>query len=201
MLCLIRELVVPRAFNAECFTVSSDSSNGPSNSQRAWLGGGSSTKRFGSITTVDLNTHVVTAQVLSLIFWDLQCASLRIWLFSSYFTFNLVLQYNKFFFYPINTLQSISSHFSLSLFHFVLLDPLNYYRVTSAGLQLFPLSMILHFHRRRVFGTNYLHTGTFKYTGSNCDWKNTVININSVSLAAVQIIIIVINTECTMSCI
>lgn len=65
MLCLMRELVVPRAFNAECFTVSFDSCDGPSNSHRAWLGGGSSTKRFGSITTVDLNTNVVTAQVLT----------------------------------------------------------------------------------------------------------------------------------------
>lgn len=55
----MRELVVQRAFNAECFTVSS----GSGNSHRAWLGGGSSTERFGSITTVDLNTNQVTAQV------------------------------------------------------------------------------------------------------------------------------------------
>uniref|UniRef100_A0A671UPL0 non-specific serine/threonine protein kinase n=1 Tax=Sparus aurata TaxID=8175 RepID=A0A671UPL0_SPAAU len=43
MLCLMRESVVPRAFNAECFTVSSGSGEGSSISHRAWLGGGSST--------------------------------------------------------------------------------------------------------------------------------------------------------------
>ncbi|XP_031151164.1 leucine-rich repeat serine/threonine-protein kinase 2 isoform X2 [Sander lucioperca] len=62
MLCLMRELVVPRAFNAECFTVSSGSRDGPSNRHRAWLGGGSSTQRLGSITAVDLDTSTVTAQ-------------------------------------------------------------------------------------------------------------------------------------------
>lgn len=59
MLCLMRELVVPRTFNAECVIVSYS----PSNSHRAWMGGGSSSKRFGSITTVDLNTNVVSTQV------------------------------------------------------------------------------------------------------------------------------------------
>uniref|UniRef100_A0A7N6AQ39 non-specific serine/threonine protein kinase n=1 Tax=Anabas testudineus TaxID=64144 RepID=A0A7N6AQ39_ANATE len=58
MLCLMRELVVPRTFNAECVIVSYS----PSNSHRAWMGGGSSSKRFGSITTVDLNTNVVSTQ-------------------------------------------------------------------------------------------------------------------------------------------
>nr|XP_020492860.1 leucine-rich repeat serine/threonine-protein kinase 2 [Labrus bergylta] len=58
MLCLMRELVVPRTFNAECFTVSSGSSEG----HRAWLGGGSSTQRLGSVTAVDLDTNVVTTQ-------------------------------------------------------------------------------------------------------------------------------------------
>ncbi|XP_044048360.1 leucine-rich repeat serine/threonine-protein kinase 2 isoform X3 [Siniperca chuatsi] len=62
MLCLMRELVVPRAFNAECFTVSCGSSDGSSNSHRAWLGGGSSTHRLGSITAVDLDTNTVTTQ-------------------------------------------------------------------------------------------------------------------------------------------
>ncbi|XP_042351984.1 leucine-rich repeat serine/threonine-protein kinase 2, partial [Plectropomus leopardus] len=62
MLCLMRELVVPRAFNAECFTVSCGSGDGPSNSHRAWLGGGSSTQRFGSITAVDLDTSTVSTQ-------------------------------------------------------------------------------------------------------------------------------------------
>ncbi|XP_032380161.1 leucine-rich repeat serine/threonine-protein kinase 2 isoform X3 [Etheostoma spectabile] len=62
MLCLMRELVVPRVFNAECFTVSSGSRDGPSNRHRAWLGGGSSTQRLGSITAVDLDTSTVTTQ-------------------------------------------------------------------------------------------------------------------------------------------
>ncbi|XP_076588229.1 leucine-rich repeat serine/threonine-protein kinase 2 isoform X2 [Chaetodon auriga] len=62
MLCLMRELVVPRVFNAECFTVSSGSGDGPSNGHRAWLGGGSSTQRLGSITAVDLDTSTVTTQ-------------------------------------------------------------------------------------------------------------------------------------------
>lgn len=63
MLCLMRESVVPRAFNAECFTVSSGSGEGSSISHRAWLGGGSSTQRLGSITAVDLDTNKVTTQV------------------------------------------------------------------------------------------------------------------------------------------
>ncbi|XP_037622657.1 leucine-rich repeat serine/threonine-protein kinase 2 isoform X2 [Sebastes umbrosus] len=62
MLCLMRELVVPRAFNAECFTVSSGSEDGPSSSHTAWLGGGSSARRLGSITAVDLDTSTVTTQ-------------------------------------------------------------------------------------------------------------------------------------------
>ncbi|XP_070828701.1 leucine-rich repeat serine/threonine-protein kinase 2 isoform X3 [Chaetodon trifascialis] len=62
MLCLMRELVVPRVFNAECFTVSCGSGDGPSNGHRAWLGGGSSTQRLGSITAVDLDTNTVTTQ-------------------------------------------------------------------------------------------------------------------------------------------
>lgn len=60
----MRELVVPRVFNAECFTVGSDSRDGSSNSSRAWLGGGSSTKKLGSITTVDLDSNMLTTQVL-----------------------------------------------------------------------------------------------------------------------------------------
>ncbi|XP_069019131.1 leucine-rich repeat serine/threonine-protein kinase 2 isoform X1 [Embiotoca jacksoni] len=61
MLCLMRELVVPRVFNAECFTLSSGSSD-VSSSHTAWLGGGSSTKRLGSITAVDLDTNTSTTQ-------------------------------------------------------------------------------------------------------------------------------------------
>ncbi|XP_041794917.1 leucine-rich repeat serine/threonine-protein kinase 2 [Chelmon rostratus] len=62
MLCLMRELVVPQAFNAECFTVSSGSADGPSDGHRAWMGGGSSAQRLGSITAVDLDTNTVTTQ-------------------------------------------------------------------------------------------------------------------------------------------
>ncbi|XP_044212078.1 leucine-rich repeat serine/threonine-protein kinase 2 isoform X1 [Thunnus albacares] len=62
MLCLMRELVVTRAFNTDCLTVSSGSSDGPSSSHKAWLGGGSITQRIGSITAVDLDTNTVTTQ-------------------------------------------------------------------------------------------------------------------------------------------
>lgn len=65
MLCLMRELVVPKAFNAECLAVTSPSSDGPSHSNRAWLGGGSSVsnQRVGTITAVDLDTNAATTQV------------------------------------------------------------------------------------------------------------------------------------------
>uniref|UniRef100_A0A667ZBU5 non-specific serine/threonine protein kinase n=1 Tax=Myripristis murdjan TaxID=586833 RepID=A0A667ZBU5_9TELE len=60
MLCLMRELVVPRASSAECFTVGPGSSDGPSScSPRAWLGGGSSTQRVGSVTSIDLDINTV----------------------------------------------------------------------------------------------------------------------------------------------
>ncbi|XP_010789986.1 leucine-rich repeat serine/threonine-protein kinase 2-like, partial [Notothenia coriiceps] len=62
MLCLMRELVVPRAFNTECFTVSSGSGDGPSIRHTAWVGGGSSTQRRGFITAVDLDTNAVSTQ-------------------------------------------------------------------------------------------------------------------------------------------
>ncbi|XP_034541461.1 leucine-rich repeat serine/threonine-protein kinase 2 isoform X2 [Notolabrus celidotus] len=62
MLCLMRELTVPRAFNAECFAVSSDSNDGLSSSHKVWLGGGSSTQRLGSITAVDLDTNKITTE-------------------------------------------------------------------------------------------------------------------------------------------
>nr|XP_046249287.1 leucine-rich repeat serine/threonine-protein kinase 2 isoform X2 [Scatophagus argus] len=62
MLCLMRELVVPRVFNAECFTVSAADSDGRPSSHRAWLGGGSSAQKRGSITAVDLDTSKVTTQ-------------------------------------------------------------------------------------------------------------------------------------------
>ncbi|XP_040018624.2 leucine-rich repeat serine/threonine-protein kinase 2 [Gasterosteus aculeatus] len=58
MLCLMRELVVPRVINAECLAVSAD----PLNSHRAWVGGGSSARRLGSITAVHLDGSGVTTQ-------------------------------------------------------------------------------------------------------------------------------------------
>ncbi|XP_053175451.1 leucine-rich repeat serine/threonine-protein kinase 2 [Scomber japonicus] len=64
MLCLMRDLVVPRAVNADCFTVSSRSSDGPSSSHKAWLGGGSNSQKTGSVTAVDLDTNTVTTQVI-----------------------------------------------------------------------------------------------------------------------------------------
>ncbi|XP_075945716.1 leucine-rich repeat serine/threonine-protein kinase 2 [Anarhichas minor] len=59
---LMRELVVPRVFNAECLAVSACSADGPPNSHRAWVGGGSSAQRLGSITAVDLEDGTVTTQ-------------------------------------------------------------------------------------------------------------------------------------------
>lgn len=59
----MRELVIPKTLNAECFIVNSGGSDGPTSSRKAWLGGGSSTQRLGSITAMDLDTNTVTAQV------------------------------------------------------------------------------------------------------------------------------------------
>ncbi|XP_053740613.1 leucine-rich repeat serine/threonine-protein kinase 2 isoform X1 [Synchiropus splendidus] len=67
MLCLMRELVVPRLFSAECFTVGTGNSDAVAGSgHKAWLGGGSSTQRKGSITAVDLNTSCTTSQEVDL---------------------------------------------------------------------------------------------------------------------------------------
>ncbi|XP_051807400.1 LOW QUALITY PROTEIN: leucine-rich repeat serine/threonine-protein kinase 2 [Acanthochromis polyacanthus] len=57
MLCLMRKLCGPSVFNGECFTLSSGTSDGSSSQITAWLGGGSSTKKLGSITAVDLDTN------------------------------------------------------------------------------------------------------------------------------------------------
>lgn len=57
MLCLMRELVVPRVPNADCLAVSAGSS------RTAWLGGGSSAQRRGSVTAVNLDTNTVTTEV------------------------------------------------------------------------------------------------------------------------------------------
>uniref|UniRef100_A0AAQ5XPF7 non-specific serine/threonine protein kinase n=1 Tax=Amphiprion ocellaris TaxID=80972 RepID=A0AAQ5XPF7_AMPOC len=65
MLCLIRELVVPRVFNAECFTLSSGTSDGPSSSHTAWLGGGSSTQKLGAL--LSSKQEVDTSPVLCLV--------------------------------------------------------------------------------------------------------------------------------------
>lgn len=55
MLCLMRELAVPRVPNAECLAVSGG--------RTAWLGGGSSAQRRGSVTAVNLDTNTVTTEV------------------------------------------------------------------------------------------------------------------------------------------
>ncbi|XP_019935054.2 leucine-rich repeat serine/threonine-protein kinase 2 isoform X2 [Paralichthys olivaceus] len=62
MLCLMKELHPPRAFNAECLTVSTVGSDCPFSSNTVWLGGGSSTQRVGYISAVDLDTNTVTSQ-------------------------------------------------------------------------------------------------------------------------------------------
>ncbi|XP_019895920.2 leucine-rich repeat serine/threonine-protein kinase 2 isoform X2 [Esox lucius] len=59
MLCLIKEVVVSRAPNAQCFTVGC---SGPGSTPRAWVGGGSSTQRLGCVASVDLDTEMVTTQ-------------------------------------------------------------------------------------------------------------------------------------------
>ncbi|KAM6973549.1 leucine-rich repeat serine/threonine-protein kinase 2 [Aplochiton taeniatus] len=69
MLCLMREVVVGRVPNAECFTVTSRSrhgDSGPSPSPVAWVGGGSSTQRQGCISSVDLETGTVTTQKIDI---------------------------------------------------------------------------------------------------------------------------------------
>lgn len=63
MLCLMRELPVPRVSNAECLAVSGGGADGPPDGHQAWLGGGSSAQRLGSITAVDLDDGTVTTQV------------------------------------------------------------------------------------------------------------------------------------------
>ncbi|XP_037539029.1 leucine-rich repeat serine/threonine-protein kinase 2 [Nematolebias whitei] len=57
MLCLMRELEVPQVFSAQCM-----SSGLTSSGRTAWMGGGSSSKKQGFITAVDLDTGTVTTQ-------------------------------------------------------------------------------------------------------------------------------------------
>ncbi|XP_077453017.1 leucine-rich repeat serine/threonine-protein kinase 2 [Stigmatopora argus] len=59
MLCLMRELQLPGPGNAECVVVASTP-----RACMAWLGGGSSAQRVGSITAVDLDTNEVSTQVI-----------------------------------------------------------------------------------------------------------------------------------------
>ncbi|XP_061629948.1 leucine-rich repeat serine/threonine-protein kinase 2 isoform X2 [Phyllopteryx taeniolatus] len=59
ILCLMRELPLPRPVNAECVAVGSTLS-----ARTAWLGGGSGTQRTGSVTVVDLDSNDVTTQVI-----------------------------------------------------------------------------------------------------------------------------------------
>lgn len=64
MLCLMRELVVSQAPNAECFTVGTPSGG---DQVKVWVAGGSSTQRIGCISEVDLDNHSVTDQVYYII--------------------------------------------------------------------------------------------------------------------------------------
>ncbi|KAM6937582.1 leucine-rich repeat serine/threonine-protein kinase 2 [Xenentodon cancila] len=62
MLCLTRELELPRVFSAECITVSSGGGDSVTSSHAAWLGGGSRTQRRGFVTAVDLDNSTVSTQ-------------------------------------------------------------------------------------------------------------------------------------------
>ncbi|XP_054588702.1 leucine-rich repeat serine/threonine-protein kinase 2 isoform X3 [Nothobranchius furzeri] len=63
MLCLMRELEFSRMFSPQCITVSSISSDDHVAPHHvAWIGGGSSSRRRGFVTAVDLNTNRFTTQ-------------------------------------------------------------------------------------------------------------------------------------------
>uniref|UniRef100_M3ZKS1 non-specific serine/threonine protein kinase n=1 Tax=Xiphophorus maculatus TaxID=8083 RepID=M3ZKS1_XIPMA len=66
MLSLISEVKLSGMFTAQCITMSSSGAatggDQKTSSHTAWLGGGSSSKRKGYITAVDLHTNVVTTQ-------------------------------------------------------------------------------------------------------------------------------------------
>lgn len=65
MLCLMREIQDPRLSAAECITAGSGSSEGPDSRHTAWLGGGSSSRRRGFVTAVNLDNSTVMTQVLT----------------------------------------------------------------------------------------------------------------------------------------
>nr|XP_057932653.1 leucine-rich repeat serine/threonine-protein kinase 2 isoform X3 [Doryrhamphus excisus] len=62
ILCLMSEMLLPRAINAECLTLTSPDCDGLLSTRTAWLGGGSSTQRTGTVTAVDLDSNIVTTQ-------------------------------------------------------------------------------------------------------------------------------------------
>ncbi|XP_024137748.1 leucine-rich repeat serine/threonine-protein kinase 2 isoform X2 [Oryzias melastigma] len=62
MLCLMREIQDPRLSAAECITAGSGSSEGPDSRHTAWLGGGSSSRRRGFVTAVNLDNSTVMTQ-------------------------------------------------------------------------------------------------------------------------------------------
>ncbi|XP_061576882.1 leucine-rich repeat serine/threonine-protein kinase 2-like isoform X1 [Cololabis saira] len=63
MLCLLRQLELPRLFSAECIAAGSAGAGvAPGNGHAAWLGGGSRTQRRGFVAAVDPDCSAVTTR-------------------------------------------------------------------------------------------------------------------------------------------